>query len=225
VRGANLAFALALHVIVGVFGLGWALCARSYGDTESLFLVVLWVVGAGLMVAWRESHPGRLWLVPLLWALSVWAPVFGLVAVGAGVLVWMFGRPVDEGAAAPGPWVRGNPAGGDVERRIAALEQRLEGFMNELAQLKREVSARPTRAAAAEAPIPAPTLPSAPAHPIPASPGTGPGVARPSTHVEDGSSFRVTWTKLAAHSSSGLGRRPLTAVARVRIPYAPLNPC
>jgi hypothetical protein len=28
-----------------------------------------------------------------------------------------------------------------------------------------------------------------------------------------------------AHSSSGLGRRPLTAVARVRIPYAPLNPC
>jgi hypothetical protein len=28
-----------------------------------------------------------------------------------------------------------------------------------------------------------------------------------------------------AHSSSGLGRRPLTAVARVRIPYAPLNAC
>src|SRR5215211_1200958 len=35
-------------------------------------------------------------------------------------------------------------------------------------------------------------------------------------------SFRVTWMRLPAHSSSGLGRRPLTAVARVRIPYAPL---
>ena len=40
---------------------------------------------------------------------------------------------------------------------------------------------------------------------------------RPATGREDRLRCRGT-----AHSSSGLGRRPLTAVARVRIPYAPL---
>ncbi len=36
--------------------------------------------------------------------------------------------------------------------------------------------------------------------------------------------LRYTSPLLKAHSSSGLGHRPLTAAARVRIPYAPLSP-
>src|SRR5215211_2811589 len=35
--------------------------------------------------------------------------------------------------------------------------------------------------------------------------------------------FAATLSLRRAHSSSGLGHRPLTAAARVRIPYAPLD--
>ena len=50
--------------------------------------------------------------------------------------------------------------------------------------------------------------------------GRRPGLSR---YEADVSSDRLLCPP-TAHSSSGLGRRPLTAVARVRIPYAPLSP-
>lgn len=196
-RGLNLAFALALHIVVGLLGLAWGLFIRSYGDGEGLFLLVLWFVGAGLLVAWRDSHPGRLWLIPLLWALSVWEPVFGLVAVGAGVLLWMFGRPVKEGAAPSRTFPSVNPPSGDLEDRLALLERRLDVFMDELAALKRDVAARAGRPAV-EAPMPAPTPPSAPVRPPPPPPRPEPETiwSKPLTEAARSFTIPISWSDL-----------------------------
>ena len=94
VRGLNLALALALHVVVGALALGLALWeSDTYeesapGPEWAGFIAVLWFAAAGLMVSWRERHPGLIWLVPLSWALSAWEPMLGLVAVAVGLLLW-----------------------------------------------------------------------------------------------------------------------------------------
>jgi uncharacterized membrane protein len=173
VRGLNLALALAVHIVVGLLGFAWGAFIRGYGDSEGLFLLVLWFVGAGLLIAWRETHPGRLWLVPIVWVISVVEPVFGLVAVGLSVLVWIFGRPVEEGAAPTRTFPSMNPPSGDLEGRLAVLERRLDVFMDELAALKRDVAARAGRAAP-ETPMPPPTPPSAPVPPLPPPPRPAP---------------------------------------------------
>ena len=168
-RGLNLALALAVHIVVGLVGLAWGAFVSAYGVGEGLFLVFLWFAGAGVLVAWRDSHPGRLWLVPLVWVISLVAPVIGLVLVGVGVLLWLFGRPVEEGAAPSRTFPSVNLPTGDIEDRLAVLERRLEVFMDDLAALKRDVTARATRPAVEE-PIPVPTPPSAPVPPPPPPP-------------------------------------------------------
>jgi uncharacterized membrane protein len=171
VRGLNLAVALAVHIVVGVVGLGWTVFEGSTGEGGALLLAVSWIAGAIAMAAWRETHRGRLWLVPAIWALAVLELVLGLVVGAVAVLIWLFAKPAQDRPPSARTRVGVSAPADDVQERLALLERRLDAFVNELAALKRDVATRSRRPTVqAEEPAPAPTPPSAPVPPPPPPP-------------------------------------------------------
>src|SRR5687768_6377788 len=94
------------------------------------------------MVAWRETHRGRLWLVPPIWALAAAQLEVGIIVGGVAVLIWLFAKPAQDRPPSARTQVGVSPPVGDVEQRLTLLERRLDAFVNELAALKRDVATR-----------------------------------------------------------------------------------
>lgn len=158
-RGVNLALALFVHIALGLVWLGFVVDGAYGGGDWTPVLALLWFAAVAATIAWRKSHPGLLWTLPLAWLVSVFAPVFGLLAAVAGVMIWIWGRGTPQPAAGGNPSM---PVSDGIEQRIADLERRLHMFASELAALRRDVEAQRTGRPVAETPIPAPTPPSAP---------------------------------------------------------------
>lgn len=194
-RGVNLALALTVYIVVGFLGLVWAGWSE---DRDTSFLVVLWLVGLVGMVAWRDTHPGRLWVVPLLWAVSVAQLVIGLLASGVALLVWFLGYRPEERAPAERTSVGVRPSGNDIEYRIGLLERRLDDLVSELATLKRDVAARGTRA---ERPPPMPTTPTPPSAPLPPPPPPPPPPPAPEREPEP----ETIWNRPFSETIRSLG--------------------
>src|SRR6266480_5765709 len=151
-RGLNLAAAICVHAIVGFMFIGLAEnLSDSPGGFGSSLAAVLWVAGLLLMIAWRNSAPGRIWLVPLLWPIAGWFAGLGIVVVGGLVYWYGFHR---RGEATSGTRAPARP--GEFRRQLGLVDATARSLEQQVREAIALARAAPSAAVFPAAVAPAP---------------------------------------------------------------------
>jgi uncharacterized membrane protein len=176
VRGLNASAAATLHVLVGLVYVVIVSVSGGPGDFTVFLGVLLWFVGLFFLSEWRNTSPGRVWLVPLIWPFAAWFVQLGGLALLGSLFYWFVARP----GQAPAPTSRAAPTG-DVtfSRKLESVAQaaaHLEAQIREAIALAPQ--ATPAPPAAPAAPAVAPVFQRAPAQAV-ARPAPRPEAPRP----------------------------------------------
>jgi uncharacterized membrane protein len=159
-KNLNVALAIGLHCIVGAT---FAVLAQyaDFGDAQAGIAALLWFGGLLLILERRETSPGGIWLVPLVWPFAAWITALGVVTLLGG-LVWLA---VQSRVPATPPPAAAAPTSA-YETKLRAVESTLSTLDAQLRELL--AAPRPAPAAAVPAALPPAPVPTAP-KPVPAS--------------------------------------------------------
>src|SRR5919201_2694650 len=101
-RALNLVAAILVHALVALLVIGFATEGGGPSGFGIFLATLLWIAGVALMVEWRNSAPGRVWLVPIMWPFAAWIFPLGVVAlVGLVYYVAVRGQERRPGPRAP----------------------------------------------------------------------------------------------------------------------------
>jgi uncharacterized membrane protein len=170
-RTLNLAAAIVVHAIAGLGFIGFATAGGGPSGFGVFLATVLWIAGLALMVEWRNTAPGRVWLVPIVWPFAGWIfPLGVLTLIG---LVYYFAVRGREGK----PAMRSPGAGSTAYNRklqaVLMAAEMLEQQVREAIALAPSARPAPAPAAPPAAPTLAPAFrprPRATAAPVPPAP-------------------------------------------------------